>query len=250
MSDIKTYRPMAGEVFHVHTYRCKHAEQIPDKAYVEKAIELGVPRIVFTDHAPFPGNPFGNRMDIDELPEYIYTMKELKSEYGNRIEVLAGLEVEFLPSYQKYYHELSHQSGLDLLILGQHFYEVEPGAYSFGNEDKTYEYVGLCKAMCQGIETNIFDVVAHPDRAFRRRKNFGGEETEVAQKLIKTASLYEVYLEMNYSSMQRKRQYWHEFWELLPRKTKIVYGIDAHSLDEMSEGMAEYYKVAGLFGQD
>ena len=32
---------MNKTAFHVHTYRCGHAEHIPDEAYVKKAIELG-----------------------------------------------------------------------------------------------------------------------------------------------------------------------------------------------------------------
>ena len=41
------------ELFHVHTYRCKHAEEIPDEAYVKKAIALGASAILFSDHTPF-----------------------------------------------------------------------------------------------------------------------------------------------------------------------------------------------------
>ena len=69
--ELQTYHPIKDEIFHVHTFRCGHAEAVPDRKYVEKAIELGAPRIVFTDHAPFPGNSFCNRMDYEDLPEYI-----------------------------------------------------------------------------------------------------------------------------------------------------------------------------------
>ena len=50
------------ELFHVHTYRCKHAGDEREIEYVKRAIELGAGRITFTDHAPFPGNPFGHRI--------------------------------------------------------------------------------------------------------------------------------------------------------------------------------------------
>ena len=49
-------------LFHVHTFRCKHAEMVPDEEYIKKSIDLGATDIWFTDHAPFPGNPFGGRM--------------------------------------------------------------------------------------------------------------------------------------------------------------------------------------------
>lgn len=54
-------------LFHVHTFRCGHAENVPDTAYIERAIELGASDIWFSDHAPFPGDPFRNRMKYDDL---------------------------------------------------------------------------------------------------------------------------------------------------------------------------------------
>ena len=68
-------------IFHVHTFRCGHAENVPDKAYVEVALELGASDIWFTDHAPFPNDPFGARMKFSELNEYLRTLTELKEQY-------------------------------------------------------------------------------------------------------------------------------------------------------------------------
>ena len=61
-------------LFHVHTFRCGHAENVPDTAYIERAIELGASDIWFSDHAPFPGDPFRNRMKFDDLHEYLDTL--------------------------------------------------------------------------------------------------------------------------------------------------------------------------------
>lgn len=54
-----------NEIFHVHTWRCRHSSAEPDEAYIQKSLELGAEKITFTDHAPFPGNPFSNRMDYE-----------------------------------------------------------------------------------------------------------------------------------------------------------------------------------------
>lgn len=94
------------ELFHVHTYRCKHAGDERDELYIKKAIELGAGRITFTDHAPFPNNPFGNRMDIESLQEYINTLKGLKERYKTDIDVRIGLEIEYLPAFNDYYRWL------------------------------------------------------------------------------------------------------------------------------------------------
>ncbi len=78
---VKVYRPIDNEVFHVHTKRCGHAGNFEDREYVEMAIALGANRIVFTDHAPFPGDPLGNRMPYEQLPEYIGAINHLREEY-------------------------------------------------------------------------------------------------------------------------------------------------------------------------
>ncbi len=231
------YRSISCEAFHVHTKRCHHAGEEEDSAYVEKAILLGANRIVFTDHGPFPGDPFGNRMDMAELPEYIDAIASLKRKYIDEIEIICGLEVEYLPSFMGYYTELKDNPGINLLIIGQHFYENKDGSYSFSNEEKNEEYIGLCRAMVDGVNTELFDVVAHPDRAFRRRKSFGKEEIDAAKEVIWAATYKGVYLERNYSSMQHKRQFREEFWALLPEKAKTIYGLDAHSTDELEGGI-------------
>ena len=64
------------EIFHVHTFRCGHAGNDQDVEYVKKAVALGAKRIVFTDHCPFPGNPFKSRMEIEQLPEEKHFLAE------------------------------------------------------------------------------------------------------------------------------------------------------------------------------
>ena len=77
------------------------------------------------------------------------------------------------------------------------------------------------------------------DRAFRRRKSFGEKEAEAARELINCAAFNGVYLEMNYASMHTKRQFWYEFWDMLSPQALMIYGIDAHSVDEMVKAFEE-----------
>ncbi len=232
-----SYQPIKNEIFHVHTYRCKHAEKVPDSAYVEKAIELGTPRIVFTDHAPFPDNPFNCRMDMEDLEGYVSTISQLKKDYHQDIEILLGLEIEYLPSYEEYYKELKASGDYDVLVLGSHFSEIIPRQqYSFDRSKEEMiqaEAIDCSGAMVAGIKTGLFDVVAHPDRAFRRRLTWTDEESAIARKMIGTAVECGVYLEKNRASMKRKNHYRTEFWDLVPPEAKVLIGYDAHSLKEL-----------------
>ena len=57
-------------LFHIHTFRCGHAEKISDEAYVTCALELGATDLWFSDHTPFPGDPFRSRMRYSQLHQY------------------------------------------------------------------------------------------------------------------------------------------------------------------------------------
>ena len=224
------------ELFHVHTYRCKHAEDIRDEAYVKKAINLEATGILFSDHTPFPGDPFGNRMDYAQLPEYLDTIHRLQEKYDDVIRIRIGLEVEYLPSYHGFYEELRSDPRLDFLMIGQHMFEISPGKYSFqlsSTEKNEQEHAGCIEAMLQGIESGLFDVIAHPDRCFKLQTKWTEELTVLSKNLIHSACTAGIKIEKNMESMKRDRNYWEEFWALVPRHADVVVGTDAHSIDEL-----------------
>lgn len=229
-------RDTKKHLFHVHTARCGHAELVADEAYIEKALEMGVERITFTDHAPFPGDPFGNRMRYGQLEEYISSLQRLQKKYIADIAVGIGLEIEYLPGFRKYYEELRQIRELDLLLLGQHIYECRPGIYNFSIPDqqkrKAGEHLGIINAICEGIRTGYFDVVAHPDRAFRYCGGWKEEYTKLSKKIILAAQMKAIPLEMNLAGKETG-YYREEFWPLLPEHHPVIYGVDAHRLEEL-----------------
>jgi histidinol-phosphatase (PHP family) len=223
-------------LFHVHSWRCGHAENIPDQAYVDQAIALGADSIVFTDHAPFPGNPFRNRMDYEQLPEYIDTLSSLKSMYEKWITVQLGLEIEYLPSFDVYYKELLENEKIDIFLLGQHHFEISPQYYSFEkdfSQNKTERAFGMMKAQIDGVNSGYFRAIAHPDRCLRDLKGWNSDIERQSKRLIKAAIDNKVLLEHNYSSMKRKREYWQEFWRLVPPDAGTITGCDAHFVKDL-----------------
>ena len=228
------------ELFHVHTFRCRHAEEVPDRAYVEKALELGAKGIWFTDHCPFPGDLFKreHRMLYKELPEYINTLKGLKEEYSGRIDIHIGLETEFFQRYNEmgYYEELRWNKDIEMLLLGQHMAELPDGRYSYDLDKESLieqEFKLLGVEMILGIQSGYFDAVAHPDRIFRRRPVWDSEMNDMAVSIIDSAQLAGIPLEQNESSKAVKNYYREEFWELAKGKMDIICGLDAHFIREL-----------------
>lgn len=233
------YMPTDNEIFHVHTRRCKHASDEEDFEYVEAALKLGASRIVFTDHSPFEGDIFGNRMDYSELQEYVQSINSLKNQYRDRIEIMCGLELEYMPEFLDYYKRLREMKGIDLLIVGQHFYAHSRGSYSFADSDKTFEFQGQANAMAEAIETGLFDVIAHPDRSFRACEIMGDKEIEAAKWIIEAALAQKQkipYFEKNIGSTRVKNQYKPEFWENLPANIEVITGYDAHCTEQIIDG--------------
>ena len=227
----------ANDIFHVHTYRCGHAQMVPDEAYIQKTIEIGASGIWFTDHAPFPGDPFGNRMNYTDLDEYLESLSLVKQRYADKIAVHIGLEIEYFPSFdhEGYYKELRSRKELEILLLGQHMAETTPGNYTFAWSKERLakeEYLALGNAQIQGMESGYFDAVAHPDRIFRGQDAWSQEMAEISKEIIEIACKSKIPLEVNESSKKQKKQYWQEFWELAS-EAKQIHGLDAHSRGEI-----------------
>lgn len=230
---------MNKTAFHVHTYRCGHAENVPDECYVKKAIDMGASDIWFTDHAPFPENPFGARMQYSQLEEYIQTLNALKKKYS-QINIHIGLETEYFPSYDRmgYYQHLRSIPKLELLLLGQHMAEISdnPPVYSFSLDEEQLcrnEYQLLGNAIIQGVKTGYFDAVAHPDRIFRRCTGWNDEMNKLSLEIISNAVLMHIPLEMNLASFENPRHCRHEFWQLVSDSAERIVGLDAHSVYEL-----------------
>ena len=229
-----------NDLFHVHTKRCGHAEDISDEAYIEKALGIGASGIWFTDHAPFPKDPFRQRMKYSQLNEYLHSLSELKKRYKAHINIHIGLEIEYFPTYDRsgYYKELVSDERIEILLLGQHMAEDAtcPGKYTFDWDKgrlKDEEYVALGEAVCSGIRSRYFNAVAHPDRIFRRKKIWDEGMEKVSLNIISAAKTYNIPLEQNESSRRQKNHYWKEFWDLTDEKTEIIHGLDAHSLKDL-----------------
>ena len=90
---------------HTHTARCGHAGG-SDEAFVEAAIARGLDAIAVTEHAPFYWLPPERHdptlaMAAEELPRYVDDMLALAERYRGRIEVLCGVEADYIAGQEE-----------------------------------------------------------------------------------------------------------------------------------------------------
>ena len=109
--------------YHTHTYRCNHAFDT-ERDYIERAIQAGIKKLGFSDHVPCPfkdGYVSRIRMEMYEAEEYVSTIRKLKEEYKDRIELFVGFETEYIPEFYEEQMKMFQKLNCDYMIMGQHF---------------------------------------------------------------------------------------------------------------------------------
>ncbi len=219
--------------YHTHTYRCHHAYG-SEWEYVEKAIEAGIKTFGFADHTPYPfpeGYRSRVRMTPDQLPHYIEMAEKMRALYGDRIEILCGLETEYYPDlFPQYLEMLRETPGVQYMILSQHFYDNE---YDSGihmrnpvtEEEPLAKYVDQLIA---GMETGRFLYVGHPDLRY-----FVGDPElyrSHMRRLCRATNAYKMPLEINMLGYRGGQHYPNPlFWEVAGEENcTAIIGIDAH----------------------
>lgn len=217
--------------YHTHTWRCNHAES-DERAYIERAIEGGMKILGFSDHSPYPfpeGHDSWFRMDVNQLEDYVKTLRALKKEYEKDIEIHIGLEAEYYPAYFEDLQKLMREYEIEYLLLGQHYLYNEIGAPY--NGAKTYSKKKLkdyCDQVITAMETGYYTYFAHPDLI-----NFKGLKStyqkELRRVLVRAKELA-IPVEINFLGLKEKRNYpAGKFWEIVGEVgNDVILGCDAH----------------------
>ena len=221
--------------YHTHTDRCGHATG-DDEQYVRAAILAGFKVIGFSDHIPFKNviHP-SERMNYDQLEDYIQSIESLKVKYKDQIEVKLGFELEYFPEYNEYYKEML--SRCDYLICGQHNKILDHYSYDqFTNDEDVLVYASQVKA---AIESGLISFVAHPDYFMIGRRSWSKACDEAVHIIAKAAQDNGVALEINLNGIRYgKNTYegklaypypYRPFWEIVSQyNVQCLYSFDAH----------------------
>ena len=244
--------------YHTHTPRCLHAGGT-ETEYIEAAIENNMTILGFSDHAPYPDNRFGLRMQYEELDDYLQTIKNFKKQYKNQIEIRVGLEIEYDSEKKAYYEQLLNEKGVEYLVLGQHIY-VSPNKeyiniYSLNNTEQYIEYAQTIK---EAVQTGYFAFIAHPDVIFVNDLAWD-QNCELASDIIIEAAI-KTPLEFNANGLRRGIQafcdeerypYPHpKFWSKVAKTNiSVLINADAHHPSNIYDDKMELaYKLVDEWG--
>ena len=222
--------------YHTHTARCKHATG-NDREYVEAAIEAGFETLGFSDHSPYfyshnPSYIPGYKMLIDEAEGYFASIRALREEYKNDIDIRIGVEMEYYPGDFERTYNFIKSLGCEYCILGQHFLISEditgskPSSYATRDVERTEKYISVC---IEAMETGRFIYMAHPDVL-----HFVGDAdyyADASRRLCVAAKKHNLPIELNLLGIREGRYYSNDaFWRVAADVGgDVIIGVDAHS---------------------
>ena len=218
---------------HTHTYRCHHASDVSDRLYIENAISAGFETLGFSEHIPCPfpdGHESSYRLFKRDIDEYFNTLRQLKEEYKNDINILVGFEAEYYPKYFNDMVNFVAPYKPEYFILGQHFtYNEEDGQYCAIKTDSYNCLKNYVDNALAGIETGKFTYLCHPDLI-----NFTGDKklyVDEMTRLCVGAKQHNIPLEFNFHGWRLHRHYpCSEFFKIAAQVgNDVVLGCDAHS---------------------
>lgn len=219
---------------HTHTFRCGHASEDMDRAYVESAIAAGFNILGFSDHAPGileNGNCQEHCVKPDMHLDYVESILSLKEEYAGKIEIKLGYEMEYYPRCFDSFMKTMTKYPLDYLILGQHFTNNNTdGIHAYRTTENREIFSKFIDQEIEALETGVFTYAAHPDIM-----NFADDRiyAEEFSRLAIRAKELGIPLEINLLGMRGGRTYPNERFIRLCGEigTPMCIGSDAHSAD-------------------
>ena len=226
---------------------------------VAEAINQGMHTLGFSDHSSVP---FESRVSIpmDKNDEYVGHLKELKIKYKDQIDILASMEMEFIPDIVVNFDKIKAQYKLDYLIGSVHLVGKSPDTLWFidGKSIEPYDeglkkyFGGDIKKGVRAyfdqenemIETEKFDIIGHFDKVKMnaRGRYFQEEEKWYRDMVLETLDLikqHDLIVEINTRGLYKQRYngFYPSEW-LLPRMKEfnipVVISSDAHQYWELT----------------
>ncbi|MGQ9479038.1 MAG: histidinol-phosphatase [Thermoproteota archaeon] len=245
--------------YHVHSTFSDGKASVSE--IVREASLKGFGEIGFSEHlAMKPGSMKKLYYSIDPsmLGEYIEEIKKACEEYGLRVR--AGLEVDYFPGSERMLNDLLESYELDFLMLSVHwigelcidckkYRKVFEIAVKHEGFDKFYaKYLELLE---RAVETGMFDIVAH----FDVPRNWGFKPSGMREREL---SILEKVKSLNMAVEVSSKGLRNPVGEAYPTKRvfeacasikiPIIFGTDAHSLEELDShygSILDYAKSAG-----
>ena len=193
--------------FHTHSNYCDGKATL--REMVDFAVAHGFNALGFSGHCPLP---FENTFSITDYEGYCHEVLTLKEEYKGRMEILLGLEMDYVPGMLEDFSELVEKGGLEYtigsvhlipandhprgdddlwFIDGPHWERYDEGLNRLFGGDIRRGVKAYFHQQNEMIVRNKPTIVGHPDKIamHNRGRYFKEEEPWYEQLALETLSL-------------------------------------------------------------
>ena len=266
--------------YHTHCLYCDGRASAA--AMADAAASAGYRVLGFSSHSPLPFPSEGN-MDASRLGEYCAEVRALGRAWeGGGLEVLLGLEIEWVEGVSSPRDELFLGAGLDYSIGSVHYVEL-PGSGRFAVDGDGGEMAGRMgrfegegpgaalyeayyRALARLVEAGGFDILGHYDLV---RKNNGAGEGGAGAWFDEDSRAYlgaalapvevlggtDIVVEINVGGMSRgkvKSPYpsLPILRELRAHRVRITFSADAHAPEHLGANLGAARELALAAGYD
>ena len=228
-----TYQPNLYDS-HMHTTLCKHARG-PLSAYAEQAERRGLQGISITCHSPMPEgwNP-QVRMSIQQLPQYVEMVMELREAFAGRVDVRLGLESDYFPGMESWLDELHGRADFSYILGSVHPQTPEyQTKYLDGATRLEYEK-SYFENLANAAESGLFDCLSHPDivKIVHPKQYQAAEHMYTIRRVLDRIARAGTAMELNTSGLNKPYPEMNPGAEILEemalRGIPVVLGSDAH----------------------
>jgi len=235
--------------YHVHTHFCRHATGSLEE-YARAALRRGLEEICFTPHVPFPvyrPGFFGNRlrMDLEEFPRYVEELERARRAVPG-IRILCGVEADFVEGTEEYMERFLAAHPLDLVLMSVHFVRKWPGdqwVFDLTADRRPLEdiYDDYLEAVRSGIETGLFDCVAHLDLIKQEGHPLMDTHREDIVQIVRLCRDRGMSAEVNVSGSRKPIGEPYPSWPIVALMAEeglpLVPGSDAHEPSNVASGL-------------
>ena len=243
---------------HVHSSFSGDSEMQAETA-CEKAIELELDGIAFTDHLDYDYPNYDDKFLID-FDKYSVSMDSIKAQYSGRLKVMKGIEVGIQPHVIEDTKKVIEKYDFDFVIASVHIIDrMDPyyGEYYKG-KSKEQAFSRYLEAILESV-TNLddFDIVGHigyirrycsyDDRTLRH-KDF----SDLIDSILKTTISKGKGIEVNTSGYKDMDSPIPDF-DIIRRYVElggeiITMGSDAHFPEHMARNFSYVRDMLGNIG--
>lgn len=252
--------------FNLHTHSIYSDGKSTPREHVEEAIRQGLVKLGFSEHGPLP---FDNNFSVkaERMPEYLAEIAQLKEELDgrdgrDRLEILVGLEADYIPGVSECFAVTKEKYHLDYLIGGVHLvghsanpeelwfidgpkWEIyDEGLMKFFNGDIRKAVRCFFDQTNQMIEHEAFDIIAHFDKIkmHNRDRYFHEDEDWYCKLALETLDLIHqkgLVMEINTRGIYKKRYngFYPSPWlmkEAHKMGVPMIISSDAHHYSELT----------------